>query len=100
MPAGDTIRVVDPTRPTLDARGALAPRQAKLRGTIGLLSNGKPNATMLLQALEERLRDYGVTEFLWLDKSRNALGPSQASPEWMIQRLTSGTVAVLAASGD
>ena len=95
------MRIIDPRGRGPSDQNSLAPRLQGFRGRIGFLTNGKPNATKLLQAIEKRFAAHpGVTGFLWLDKSRDAEGPGASSTEWMFQALSSGTIAVLAASGD
>jgi hypothetical protein len=96
------MRVVDPMgRPTAGVLPT-AERNGKFKGgVLGTLSNGKPNADVLLDEVAGRLREaLGFTEVMHFDKTLQAEGPGMAGPDWMIERLASGTVAVLTASGD
>ena len=97
------MRVLDPIAPERDARDKLAPRPRLEPGArIGLLSNGKPNADVLLDVIHARI----AREFpelgppLAINKGTEAQGPSNAATEAQYEALASGTVAVLAASGD
>lgn len=69
--------------------------------TIGFLSNGKVNSAELLEALQRRTSArYDLGGVVWANKSREAQGPAMPAPPEIIDRLSSGAVAVLAASGD
>ena len=76
--------------------------QVDLSGkTIGFLSNGKANSAELLAAVQRRLQaKYDIANVVWANKSREAEGPGRPAPPEIIERLSSGVVAVLAASGD
>ena len=95
-------RYVSPLGSPKTAGFRLASRPARLEGgVLGLLSNGKPNANRLLRGLgEEFATHHGIKDILWLDKTQQAQGPGYPSPSWMFDVLSSGTVAVLTASGD
>lgn len=73
-----------------------------LRGqTLGVLWNGKPNADNLFRILARRLTEtYGVAEVKWADKGSEARGPAFPADEDMLDRLSSGAIAVLTGSGD
>jgi hypothetical protein len=80
---------------------ALAARPALAGNVVGLLTNGKPNADKLLRNLGDALAaTHGVGDVMWLDKTASADGPGFAAPDWMLELLSSGAVAVLTASGD
>jgi hypothetical protein len=80
---------------------SVAARPALQGGVLGLLTNGKPNADRLLRNLGDTLAaGHGVRDVMWLDKTARADGPGFAAPGWMLELLSSGTVAVLTASGD
>lgn len=69
--------------------------------TLGLLSNGKPNAMELLTEVGDRLvQRFSMRDAVALDKRLSAHGPGRQAPEWMVELLTKGPVAVLTASGD
>lgn len=69
--------------------------------TVGFLSNGKANSAELLAAVERRMRaKYDLGGVVWANKSIEAEGPGRPAPLDIIDRLSSGVVAVLAASGD
>jgi hypothetical protein len=68
---------------------------------IGLMTNGKQNADVLLEAVAEELRTrFALKELRRENKAAGGSGPSQGAPVSMLDRLASGTVAVLVASGD
>lgn len=80
----------------------LAPRKKSLTGgVIGLLSNGKPNAHELLDIAFGQLQGrLGPFEAVRYEKHVVAAGSGSASPPWLLDKLASGTVAVIAGSGD
>ena len=96
------MEVVNPMGAGATATSELAPHPGALRGkTLGVLCNGKPNADKLLGALAQRfVQEHDMADVLWMDKVDLAKGPGDPCPEDLIDRLSSGTVAVLAASGD
>jgi hypothetical protein len=96
------MRVVNPIGSLSGAPFSTAPRTGRLRGgVLGALTNGKPNADVLLEEFATRLqRMLGLSGVMRLDKTAAAAGPGMPAPDWMIERLASGTVAVLTASGD
>lgn len=68
---------------------------------IGFLSNGKANSAELLKAVERRMvAKYNLAGVVWANKSVEAEGPGRPAPQPILDRLSSGLVAVLAASGD
>jgi hypothetical protein len=96
------FQVLDPTASRPDSTLPVASRRQPLAAgaAFGVLHNSKPNADVLLRALSRRLqRDYGLQEHLWYNKKVLG-GPGFPSPPDWIDALASGTVAVLAASGD
>lgn len=95
------MRVLVPTLRSAAGEGVLAPRVRDLKGaTIGLLSNGKPNSMKLLRAIGSRLvQNHGVN-LIEADKSVEGEGAGDPSPDPLLEKLASGTIAVLAASGD
>jgi len=50
-------RIVDPTDERVPLRRTLAPRPSKLSGTVAILDIAKPRGDVLLDRLEEHLRD-------------------------------------------
>jgi hypothetical protein len=96
-----TQLVLDPvaTRPTGSLPAAARPGIA--RGAVfGVISNSKPNASNLLHAVSRRLQDrHGLIEGFFFQKSDIGGWGHPLPAEW-IDQLASGTVAVLAASGD
>ena len=96
------MRVVNPIGSLSTAPFPTAPRTGSLRGgVLGALTNGKPNADILLQEVASRLqRSLGLAGVMRLDKTASAAGQGMPAADWMIERLASGTVAVLTASGD
>ena len=81
------------------ARG-LAPRRDLKGGTIGLLSNGKPNAKMLLDLAFDKLQDrLGPLQSVHYEKHKLGSDSGSASPPWLIDKLASGTIAVITGSG-
>jgi hypothetical protein len=97
------MRVFDPIAPERDDREKLAPRPRLIPGArIGLLANGKPNADVLLEAVHARV----AAEYpelgppIVLNKGTEGLGPSNSASEAQFEVLSSGAIAVLAASGD
>lgn len=96
------MQVVNPLGTPQAAGAELAASPQSLRGArLGVLWNGKPNADELLRAVAARLIEgQGMAGMLWLKKGDLASGPGFPSPQPLIDRLSSGTVAVLAASGD
>ncbi len=56
-------QILDPTDERTPIRRALAPRPAKISGTVGLLDIAKPRGNVLIDQLEQRLaqRLPGVT---------------------------------------
>ncbi len=69
------ITVLTPVAPTPQAHRDLAPRVADLAGVrIGLLDNGKPNADLLLDHIQESLRErFGIAQVVRRRKSRVGL---------------------------
>ena len=97
------MQVFNPIAPERDDREKLAPRPVLVPGArIGLLANGKPNADVLLEAVHARVK----AEFpelgppIAINKGTEGLGPSNSASEAHFEVLTSGAIAMLAASGD
>jgi hypothetical protein len=92
-----TVRVYDPTAPSVTRRVTLAPRPGDLEGTVaGVLDNGKPNAGLLMAGIVAGLRArYGVRDVLVRHKP--VAGP--ASPQ-VIADLKAGCDFVLVGSAD
>lgn len=93
------MKVLDPVTIDKNTSGALAPRPVLTPGArIGLLANGKPKAPELLRAINDRVArefpDLGLP--IELDKK----GPGSPAPDEYFDVLSSGAIAVLAASGD
>lgn len=95
-------KVVNPIGEVVGEAASEATWTLDLTGkTIGFLSNGKANSAELLQAVERRMRaKYDLAGVAWANKSIEAEGPGRPAPGFIIDRLSSGVVAVLAASGD
>jgi hypothetical protein len=96
------VKVVCPVPVLEGTTSALAARPSSLSGrAIGILSNGKPNSMALLRTIAERLQnDYGVAATVEADKSIDGEGAGDPSPDVLLDRLSSGAIAVLVASGD
>ena len=96
------VRVVSPLGDPSKARHPLARRPASLDGAvIGLFTNGKQNADTLLELVAEELRKrYALKEPIRRDKAKAGSGPAARAPESLLDELSAGAVAVLAASGD
>jgi hypothetical protein len=90
------IELLDPTSAPRVNELPLARRPRSLAGKqIGLLSNGKANATLLLANIEQRLgaRAGGLT-IVWCEK-----GAAEPAPEDVLERLR-GCDAVITAIAD
>src|SRR5437879_4600128 len=94
--------VLDPVGTKPADHYPLATRQTTLAdGVVGLLSNGKPNADQLLEALGRRLvADYGVKETLLFNKVKHGVLAGSPAPDVILNSLASKTIAVLTATGD
>jgi len=89
-----------PTQSTTSDRVARRPPTLDDQ-VIGLMTNGKQNADVLLEAVAAELRTrFALREPFRANKAASGSGPSQGAPAPMIDRLASGTIAVLVASGD
>lgn len=95
-------KVVNPIGEIVGEDASEATWTLDLRGqTVGFLSNGKANSAELLEAVERRLvAAYDLGGVVWANKSIEAEGPGRPASLEIIDRLSSGVVAVLAASGD
>jgi hypothetical protein len=96
------MKVVSPIGELFAAEAAAATWTLNPRGkVIGFLSNGKPNSAELLAVIQRRLEArHELGGVVWANKSHEASGPGLPAPPDIIDRLSSGVVAVLAASGD
>ena len=100
--AMDSMTVLDPIgeRPA----GQIRPVRRTLfepNDSLGLLSNGKPNAEPLLRGLATLLsQKYGIKNSIFLDKAKQAEGAGRPAPEQWIPEISSLAKAVLVASGD
>lgn len=101
-PVQPVQKVVNPIGEVVGEEASAATWQLDLKGkVIGFLSNGKANSAELLSAIERRLQaKYELAGVVWANKSHEAEGPGRPAPSFIIDRLSSGAVAVLAASGD
>lgn len=92
-----TVRVYDPTAPSIAARGSLAPRPGDLEGTVaGILDNGKANAGLLMAGIVDHLRSrYGVRDVIV--RSKPVAGP--AAPQ-VVRDLKENCDFVLVGSAD
>jgi hypothetical protein len=93
-----TIRFLNPMQPAEVVAAQMAPRLAGLRGTtVGLLSNGKANATRLLAMIGEELGTAygveGVIEDIKLSASSNC-------PAAILDGLRGRCDAVITGNGD
>ena len=95
-------KVVDPIGHVLSADVSAATWRVDLNGqTLGILCNGKAKASELLEAVASRLASrFELAGIVRADKSHEASGPGLPAPPDIIDRLASGAVAVLVASGD
>ncbi|MAT03871.1 MAG: hypothetical protein CL424_02350 [Acidimicrobiaceae bacterium] len=96
------LKVVDPIGEIAGTASTGETWQLDLTGqTLGILCNGKANASPLLEAVAARLAlKFNLAGIIRADKSHEASGPGLPAPPEMIDRLASGAVAVLVASGD
>ena len=96
------MKVVSPIGEIGGSRFPAATRPASLDGAVlGLLSNGKPNADNLLDEIVTQLSEhFRLAEPMRVNKTEGAHGPAHGATDLQIERLSSGTVAVLTASGD
>ena len=95
------MQVVDPIVmvASMDAGGSW--RVDPTGRTLGFLTNGKPNADALLQAIERRLRTrFELAGVVWANKTAECDGPGWPATDEVLHRLAGHAVAVLAASGD
>lgn len=97
-----TIRVLSPIGESKSAPIPLARRSERIsKGTVGLLSNGKPNASNLLEAFGRRLQERDPSiQITLVNKAVVGKGSGDPAPLEVIEGLSTGAIAVLAASGD
>ena len=93
-----SFTILDPTEAGERREARVSARPAELRGLrLGLLANGKPGATALLEEVAALLRDrHGTTVVRLVDK-RDASRPARPA---VLQELVEGCDAVLTAIGD
>ena len=93
-----SFTILDPTESGERREARVSARPADLRGLrVGLLANGKPGATALLEEVAELLRDrHGMTVVRRVDK-RDASRPARPA---VLHDLVEGCDAVLTAIGD
>lgn len=69
--------------------------------TVGILSNGKVNATSLLNEIVALLAErQGMRQGAVLSMTEKAEGPGFPAPGWMLETLTSGSALALVGVGD
>jgi hypothetical protein len=69
--------------------------------TVGILSNGKINATPLLSEIAALLVErQGMRPGAVLSMTEKAEGPGFPAPDWMLETLTSGSGLALVGVGD
>ena len=92
------FKILDPTVEPLPESTLMAPRPQDLNGkTVGLLANGKRNATTLLDEIYSLLQDtYEFTGAVRLDKGDS----SRPAPKEIIDELLEKCDLVITATGD
>lgn len=95
-------KVVNPIGEVIAEEASDAVWRVDLRGQrLGILCNGKARSAELLAAVAERMvARYDLAGVVWANKTLEAEGPGRPAPPEILERLSSGVVAVLAASGD
>lgn len=69
--------------------------------TVGILSNGKVNATPLLSEIASLLvAKHGMRPAMILSMTEKAEGPGFPAPDWMIEALASSSALTLVGVGD
>jgi hypothetical protein len=96
------VKVVNPIGDLFAAEATQASWRINPKGkVIGFLANGKANSAELLAAVQRRLEaSHQLAGVVWANKSHEASGPGLPATPEILSRLSSGVVAVLAASGD
>ncbi len=96
-----TLRVLDPIGTRVSGSIPIARRPPLRPGaTFGIISNSKPNASNLLRAVSALLQErHGLVEGYFFEKQEIGGWGHPIPAEWQ-DTLSSGAVAVLAASGD
>jgi hypothetical protein len=96
------MRIVNPAPSPTRAGIDTAPRLASLDGArLGFLSNGKPNADLVLAGIRSRLeRRYNCVGSVSADKAVDARGSGDPAPDWMLDGLAAGVAGVINAAGD
>ena len=92
------LEVLDPTQESIPQEAVPAPRPDTLDGKVlGLLSNSKRNADVLLQMVHDVLADrYDFDRVVPMDKGN----PSRPCPSDMMDELADQCDVVITASGD
>ena len=92
------IEVLDPTVEPISVDSALAPRPETLRGTsLGLLANGKRNADVLLEMVQDILADrYRFSAVV----TRNKGNSSRPCPQDIMEEMAERCDVVITAAGD
>ena len=92
------LTLLDPTVEALPHSALLAPRPRDLNGTVlGLLSNGKRNAPILLDNLYSLLQDtYDFKDVVRVDKGDT----SRPAPKHLMEELLERCDLVITATGD
>ncbi len=81
---GETILVLDPTAKANVPEREMAPRVESLEGrTLGILHNFKPNADLVLERIEERLRERFAIQAVVRRRKSNAA--SGAPPDMLAE---------------
>lgn len=89
------VRIVNPTGHKSTSSKELASRPMSFDGAVlGLLDNNKPGARELFSGLEPRLRELGITEVIYRQKSH----PSAPSP--FVAEVAEAADVVVSALGD
>ncbi|MCS7174063.1 MAG: hypothetical protein N0A24_12010 [Armatimonadetes bacterium] len=91
-------QLVDPTGKVERTPRSIAPRALRsLEGLrVGLVDSGKRNADRFLQALGDRLREWGVSEILLLRKPN----PTLPAPPELLEELSGKCAFVVHGVGD
>lgn len=96
--SGESIFVLDPTAKANVPEREMAPRVGSLDGlTVGFLHNFKPNADLVLERIEEAVRQrFAVKAVVWRRKSDAASG----APPDMLKELADQCDLVFNGVGD
>ena len=101
LPGNGFLYVLDPLGSSPLSPSRAAQRSVLQPGArIGLLSNGKQNASLLLRSIWSELAAKFQFRMLMFDKSVDGPGSAHPSPADWLAALTSGTSAVIVGVGD